>query len=78
MKEEIRSLDDDRKKYDKRAIAQALANSSTKDELVCGFIDNGLVTRCEECEVRDICAGIDNLVEAERKRNNKVIAEFTF
>lgn len=78
MNEEIRFLNEDRRRYDKRDIATALANSSNKDELVCGFIDNGLVSRCEECNVRDICARIDNIVEEQRKKNSKVVANFTF
>lgn len=78
MQDNIRALNDDRKRYDKRAIAEALANSSDKDELVCGFIDSGIVDECSKCTVRDICAGLDYIVEDQRRKNNKVVDSFTF
>ena len=78
MKDDIRFLNEDRKRYDKKAIAEALANSSDKDELVCGFIEGGIVTECSRCTVRDICAGLDYIVEDQRRKNNKVVDSFTF
>lgn len=78
MKDDIRFLNEDRKRYDKKAIAEALANSSDKDELVCGFIEGGIVTECSSCTVRDICAGLDYIVEDQRRKNNKVVDSFTF
>lgn len=36
-------------------------------EVVCGFIDVGVFKDCSSCTVRDICAGLDYLIEKQKK-----------
>ena len=76
--ENIRFLSEDRKVYDKKAIAIALAGTCDEDELVCGFLENGIINSCEKCEVRDICHGLDKLVKEHKEKTTTVISKFSF
>ena len=54
----------------KSSITTERINWSFKVDLECGFLDNEIVSDCESCCVRDICKGLDNIIEEQKKKNS--------
>lgn len=77
MEDVIKMKDKNSERFDKKQIALAIRNAGLEDELGCSLIEEGIV-KCEDCSLRDICNGIDELSEEYISSTSKVLKQFDF
>ena len=63
--------------YDRLSIDLAIRNSTYNDELKCSLMEQNIIKDCDSCSLRDICDGIDAIVDDYIKKTTKVVSSFT-
>jgi hypothetical protein len=74
--EVVKNLEGDQV-YDKFAIASTVFGVSFKGA-TCSLIESKVLKSCESCNLRYICSGIDELVEAYTNKTTVVTNSFNF
>jgi len=78
VKNEIKMRSQEGEIFDKKQIALAIRNSTINDELGCSLLDEGILNKCDECGLRDICGEIDQMVDNHVDKTTKIVDNFTF
>ncbi len=78
VNDEIKMNNFDFDKFDKKQIALAIRNSTLGDELECSVREEGIVSNCDSCSLKSICAGIDKVREDYIESTSTVVKEFNF
>ena len=64
--------------FDKKQIALAIRNSTFNDDLKCSLIEDGILDKCQDCSLRYICDGIDQVVDNYVDKTTEVVNNFNF
>ena len=64
--------------FDKKQIALAIRNSTFDDALGCSLLDEGILNKCEGCNLKYICDGIDQVIDSYVEKTTEVINNFSF
>lgn len=78
VKNEIKMKDENSEVFDKKQIALAIRNSTLDDELSCSILEEGILKECQGCNLKDICNGIDKVVDEYVNNNTRVVSSFSF
>ncbi len=62
--------------FDKKQIALAIRNATLNDSIECSLIKEGIISGCENCSLKFICDGIDQLSDAYTNHTTKVVNTF--
>lgn len=64
--------------FDKKQIALAIRNSTFNSELRCSLLDDRILDKCQGCNLKYICDGIDEVSEDYLEKTTKVVNNFGF
>lgn len=64
--------------FNKKQIALAIRNSTLGDELKCSIREEGIISSCDSCSLKNICTGIDKVREGYIESTSTVVKEFNF
>ena len=64
--------------FDKKQIALAIRNSTLGDELECSLKGENIISNCDNCNLKSICAGIDKVRAEYIESTSTVVKEFNF
>ncbi|CAI3238727.1 conserved hypothetical protein [Clostridium neonatale] len=78
FKDEIKIKCEDGEVFDKKQIALAIRNSTLEDELSCSLLDEGILNKCDGCNLKDVCDEIDKAINSYVEKTTKVANSFTF
>lgn len=78
VKDEIKMKCEEGEIFDKKQIALAIRNSTLNDELGCSLIDEGIINKCEGCNLKDVCDEIDKAVDSYVEKTTKVVNSINF
>ena len=78
IRDEIKISSEKGEIFDKKQIALAIKNATFDDELSCSLIDEGILNKCEGCNLKFVCDGIDQLIDNYVDKTTKIVDNFTF
>jgi len=78
VKNEIKIKSEEGEVFDKKQIALSIRNSTFDDELKCSLLEERILNKCEECSLKLICNGIDQVVESYVDKTTEVVNNFNF
>ncbi|MVX64827.1 hypothetical protein GKZ28_14100 [Clostridium chromiireducens] len=78
IKNEIKIKSEEGEVFDKKQIALAIRNSTFDDDLRCSLLDDGILDKCQGCNLRYICDGIDQVVDSYVDKTTEVVNNFDF
>jgi hypothetical protein len=64
--------------FDKKQIALAIKNSTFNDELKCSLLEDGILDKCEGCNLKYICDGINKVIDSYVDKTTEVVNNFSF
>ncbi|MBC8060598.1 MAG: hypothetical protein H7Y18_08025 [Clostridiaceae bacterium] len=66
------------KSFDKMGIALALKNSTYGGELSCSLLENTVINNCNDCNLRSICEGLEQVAQDYLDSTTKIVNSFSF
>ncbi|MDS0528101.1 hypothetical protein NNC19_20615 [Clostridium sp. SHJSY1] len=78
INDEIKLQGDNYDVFDKKQIALAIRNSNFEDEISCSILEQEILGSCENCSLKRICEGIENVLQEHKGRITKVVKSFEF
>ena len=78
VNDEIKIKNCDCDTFDKKQIALAIRNSTLGDELECSLRNEGIIVSCDNCSLKSICSGLDNVRAEYIESTSTVVKEFNF
>lgn len=78
IRDEIKINSEEGEVFDKKQIALAIKNSTFNDELKCSLIENGILNKCQGCNLKYICDGIEQVVDNYVDKTTEIVDNFTF
>jgi hypothetical protein len=78
VKDEIKMKSQEGECFDKKQIALAIRNSTFDDDLCCSLLDQGILDKCQGCNLKYICDGIDQVVDSYLDKTTEVVSDFNF
>ncbi|NFO05572.1 hypothetical protein FDB23_16150 [Clostridium botulinum] len=76
IKNNIKISSEDSDCFDKKQIALAIRNATLNDCLECSLIEEGIISGCENCSLKLICDGVDELSDKYVNHTTKVVNTF--
>ncbi|MBN1043773.1 hypothetical protein DVW07_17150 [Clostridium botulinum] len=62
--------------FDKKQIALAIRNATLNDCLECSLLVDGIINGCENCSLKFICDGVEDLSDEYIEHTTKVVSIF--
>ncbi|MCS6102697.1 hypothetical protein DWV12_01685 [Clostridium botulinum] len=78
IKNNIKICSEDGECFDKKQIALAIRNATLDDSMECSLIEDGIISGCENCSLKFICDGIEDLSDEYIENTTKVVSTFNF
>ncbi|EHI97677.1 hypothetical protein CDLVIII_0971 [Clostridium sp. DL-VIII] len=78
IRDEIKIGSEEGEVFDKKQIALAIRNSTFEDDLKCSLIEDGILDKCQGCSLKQICDGIDHVVDNYVDKTTEVVNNFSF
>ncbi|EHI98154.1 hypothetical protein CDLVIII_1461 [Clostridium sp. DL-VIII] len=78
IRDEIKIGSEEGECFDKKQIALAIRNSTLGDEMNCSLLEEGIINKCEGCNLKNICDGIDQVVDDYVEKTTAVVNNFSF
>ena len=78
IRDEIKINSEEGEVLDKKQIALAIKNSTFNDESSCSLLDQGILNKCQGCNLKYICDGIDQVVDNYVDKTTEIVGNFIF
>lgn len=78
IRDEIKMKSQEGECFDKKQIALAIRSLTFNDELKCSLLEDGVFDKCDACNLKYICDGIDQVVNSYVDKTTEVVSDFNF